>query len=295
MKVRELVGQLHVGGGSQVGAVTWFPVWTHRGAPARTSFIPREGRLSIRELPEPRVERLIVTNSGVAPALLVQGLSLRGGSQDRTCVATLLVAPKTTMEVPVACIERGRWSDSSHALHVADSVTPRVRARNAAAGQRCDQATSDQAGTWLEVDALFATHGRRSATDSYHDLRRELRQPAAPPVRPLEGQRGVVIGYGGMIRAVELFGSSRDLARMLRLTLGAAQVEAAGVAPAPVTASRARRAVAAVGRLEVTATPSLGWGEDLRGAQDGFTATGLRRDGSLLHLAAFRDELALAS
>jgi hypothetical protein len=299
MRVGDLVGQLHVGVGSHVGALTWFPIWCERGLPAGCSLLPRDGALSIRECPEPTVERLVASNCGTSPALLLQGSTLRGGNQDRTCAATVLVPPRTEVKVPVACIERGRWSATGPDLHLTDRIPPRVRARNAAAAapQRGGRGTVDQAGTWWEIDALFGAYGQQSATDSYHDLRRDPRSVTAVPVRPLDGQRGVVIGYAGQVRSLELFGSSRDLATLLHDTLMAAQIEAAAAAPAPapVSARRARRAVADLRRLEVAATPSLGWGEDLRGQQSGLIASGLNREGSLLHLAAFNHDLALAT
>lgn len=297
MRIHELAGRLHVGAGSRIGAVTWFPVWSERGLSAPTAYIPRDGRhLTVRECPCPQVNRLLAVNTGASPLLLLQGATLRGGSQDRTCVTTVLVPPAITMEVPVACIERGRWTAPVDDLRLADPVPPRVRARNTAARQRTGSLdAADQAGTWAEVDALFHSHGRSSATDSYHDLRRDLRAPGETRVRPLDGQRGVAVGYGGTIRTVELFGSHRDLATMLASTLESTCLEAAGDRYVPVSARRARQAVAELARREVIAEPAVGWGEDLRGTDPRFATSGLSHAGTLLHLAAFSPEMALAT
>lgn len=186
MRIHELAGRLHVGAGSRIGAVTWFPVWSERGLSAPTAYIPRDGRhLTVRECPCPQVNRLLAVNTGASPLLLLQGATLRGGSQDRTCVTTVLVPPAITMEVPVACIERGRWTAPVDDLRLADPVPPRVRARNTAARQRTGSLdAADQAGTGLKSTPcstpMDAVRPRTATTTSVGTSGRPVR-PAYDP------------------------------------------------------------------------------------------------------------------
>jgi hypothetical protein len=294
MKVRRLTGSLHVGSGCRWGRITWFPVWATRPASSAGGLVPREGTsLAFRECPEPVVERLLAINEADVPALLVQGTTLRGGNQDRTCTTSLLVPPWSVIAIPVVCIEQGRWAAADGPQLVRESgATPRVRTRNVAAGRRSGVAL-DQPGTWAEIDRLHRETVSHSSTGSYHDLDGSRRLPSR--VRPLDGQRGVVIGYGGRVRSFDLFDSRQDLVSTWAGLLEAAQTEATGAGNVEVPAARARQLVTAVSRLDARLSPSPGWGEDLRAEGDGVLVSGIARGTSVLHLAAFRDDLEIAA
>src|SRR5262245_50472419 len=64
----------------------------------------------VREVSEGgSVPTLAVNNTGDLPVLLVIGAVLVGAEQNRVLNTSLLV-PASQMEIPVSCVEAGRWS-----------------------------------------------------------------------------------------------------------------------------------------------------------------------------------------
>jgi hypothetical protein len=288
MKIADLTGTVHVGAGQRFGEVTWFPLWTE--AEQLPRLVPTTG-LGFEESPTAQVDRLVVTNHSAVPGLLIQGETVRGGLQDRTCTATVLVPPNSRLEVPVACIERGRWSPGG-AFERAAVTSPGIRSRHSTARVRSASGSpwvTDQPGTWSEIERLREGEAHLSPTSSYHDVRagRRARQRHAEHPRPLDGQRGVVLGYGGRIRSVDLFGSGEDLGALWERLLDAARFEASFGPAVPVPAGRARRTIRALTSLRFRCSPALGLGEDLRSENEDLVANGLRYLDRVAHVAAF--------
>src|SRR6186713_1084959 len=78
------------------------------------------------------VPELAVTNPTDANVLLYDGEELLGAKQNRILNVTVLVGAKSTLAIPVSCVEEGRWSRRSanfasapHAAH------PELRRRKA--------------------------------------------------------------------------------------------------------------------------------------------------------------------
>ena len=65
----------------------------------------RSGTVSIDETQSVPVLRL--TNNGLKPVLFPAGDTVIGGAQNRALNVTVIAAPKTTVDVPVSCVERG--------------------------------------------------------------------------------------------------------------------------------------------------------------------------------------------
>jgi hypothetical protein len=296
MKVDGLTGTIHVGAGQRFGEVTWFPLWTAAGMTQR--FAPAAA-LTFDECASAEVDRLMVTNASDVPGLLIQGETVRGGLQDRTCTTTVIVSPASSIDVPVACIEQGRWTPSGR-FHRESLTPPRIRARYTEARLRSAADMpweTDQLGTWSEIDQFQRDGSQFAPTGSYHDVYegRRHRQPTEETPRPLDGQRGVALGYAGQVRSVDLFGTHEDLVAVWDRLLDAARFEAGFAPDARVPAARARRAVRALTRLQFRTHRSLGLGEDLRAENEHLVANGVRYEDGLAHLAAFVRDPALAA
>ncbi|MEW6439291.1 MAG: DUF6569 family protein, partial [Pseudomonadota bacterium] len=59
------------------------------------------------------VNTIIVKNNGDTPVLILDGEEVAGAKQNRMVNATVLVPQKSSVRVPVSCVERGRWSYES--------------------------------------------------------------------------------------------------------------------------------------------------------------------------------------
>ena len=296
MQIGLLTGTIHVGAGQRFGEVTWFPLWTAAGTTDR--FAPAAA-LTFDECQTAEVDRLMVTNVSHVPGLLIQGETVRGGLQDRTCTTSVIVPPDSCIDVPVACIEQGRWAPSGR-FHRESVTPPRMRARHTTTRVRSGSGVSwktDQIGTWSEIDRLQSEASQLAPTASYHDVyeARRSRQQSEHHPRPLDGQRGVALGYAGQIHSVDLFGTDEDLRVVWERLLDATQFEASFAPDTGVPAARARQAIRALTRLRFQSDRALGLGEDLRAENDHLVANGLRYEGGLAHLAAFAPRLALAT
>ena len=84
---------------------------------------------------------------------------------------SVLLQPGQDIEVPVSCVERGRWRHQSQALHSTGRTLPsdlrkrfaRRVLRNEARGLGSD---SDQCATWHDVDRFLETTRSHSPTSS---------------------------------------------------------------------------------------------------------------------------------
>src|SRR5262245_18088500 len=59
------------------------------------------------------VPTLAFENKSPGPILLVVGDELRGAKQNRVLNLTLFISPRTKIDIPVSCVEQGRWAYNS--------------------------------------------------------------------------------------------------------------------------------------------------------------------------------------
>jgi len=304
---------LHVGQGTNLGGLSVFPVWTDApvvsgldtGTAARVQVDEREG--------SPVVEELVLINAGARPALLVAGELFEGGWQHRTLNNDILLLPGEKLVASVSCVEHGRWHGATAQVR---------RARRASMMVRSAQTVADgddrQNEVWERVSRYDAAFGA-SPTASYVD---HLNRRSAPSeasggaggefgddseargrgdaaaaaltagirkIRPLLGQRGVLIGIGGQPAFVEVFASTSALRRHLPGLLEAAAIDAALMLPEPTPGRRARRFVErlATARLGDELDVDAGAGHALASRSEYHEIRGLGWDDHLLHATVF--------
>jgi hypothetical protein len=235
------VPELHVGRGTQAGPLTVFPVWS--SDPEVTSVAM--GLSSHVEVTEragsPVVGELIVRNTGITTALLVEGELLEGGWQHRALRHDLILNPGSTMVAPVVCVEAGRWSGDGrvHARHA------RRASGNVRAAMRSPDNHARQGRVWSQVSAYDRSMGA-SQTSSYVDHLDRLQDSTDRPRTPiLDGQRGVIVGLAGQPVLLEVFPSHSCLATALPDLLASLMLDAlaSGAAAEVTPGRRARRLV----------------------------------------------------
>jgi hypothetical protein len=272
---------LHVGHGVTFGPVTVFPVWTD-ATPLRGITTGTAARIDVTELPSgPSVPHLTITNVGSKAALMLEGELLEGGWQTRTLSWDLLLAPKDSAVVEVACVEHGRW-------HGTDGHARRARRVSASVQHRLrGDETGRQHEVWESV-ARFEHVTGPTVSNSFADHLDRLPEHGAA-VRVLPGQTGVITGIAGWPVTLELFGSPSALSSHLAGILDAARLDAllAGHAE-PVPGRRARRFAAGLSGLPLESAPVLaGHGYAVTASTVGLAARGLAApDGILAHLSA---------
>lgn len=278
-----MIPTLHVGSAIAAGPLTLFPVWTDAPvAPAPIGDLSTSG-VTVAELDSPQVPLLSATNGTTSSVLLVEGTLLGGGHQHRVLTRDVLLAAGRTAQVPVRCVEQGRWGGG--ALHAPTAQVAAVAVRAASAAPADDHET--QSRVWDRIERLHGSEagGTRSLSDLQHRRADGLRSMLRT-VRPLPGQRGVVVGAAGQPVLIEVFQHERLLAARWEELLLSVAVQAVGVPYAPVPGRRARR-LAARAQESTLVVRSHHHGIWATSAPDQRVATSsLRSGGHVLHAAA---------
>jgi len=264
------------------------------------------------------VPALLLDNRAEQPVFLLDGEQLVGAKQNRTVNLTLLIAAGAKTEIPVSCVEAGRWSRRSRHFHGSRRMDfNRMRRekmaqmhRNMRGGSR----RSDQGAVWKTIDekrAAMRAHAPTAAMDDIYesaaprlsDYERGL--PAAPR------QIGAVFAIDGEVSGFDLFSDAAHFAKYLPKLVGSHALDAMeafdknaagkkGAADNTVdkkgAAESARRQVEAflarfgAGKEEVL--DAVGLGRDVRVESDAVIGAGLVLEDECVHLAGFPKEKA---
>jgi len=129
-----------------------------------------KGYAEVEEISESgTVGRVLVKNFSNAYLVMFDGDGLKGAKQNRILEQTIIMKPGSVTEVPVNCVERGRWNYNSTRFSVADfKATPSVK-RSKAALKKMGQDRSVQSEVWSEVDQCISFCRIDSRTDDLGD------------------------------------------------------------------------------------------------------------------------------
>ena len=283
MNATAVLPRIHVGAPSQRGGLTLFPLWTEHPEPP-ASFVTGDAAtdlIAISEMPTPTVPQLALTSMADVPVLVVQGELVAGGMQHRVLNVTVLAPPAAQLTVPVSCVEAGRWSGAADNRLAGRHSSPTVRGRSAAA---------DQGAVWDAVAQHAARTHTGSVTQSFVDVENATRETVGSltgDLAPLPGQRGVIAGIGGRVVGLELFSSTKAFEAHFRRLIEGYAADAIGTPSVATSSSTARAFVRAAAKLPWTQKPAVGLGTELSAHDGTLTATGLRVDGTPVHLAVF--------
>ncbi len=258
---------------------------------------------AINELDDAEVPSLAVHNRGETPALLVEGEHFLGGKQNRTVNVTVLVPAATRLEIPVSCLERGRWGRSREYSRARTLTPPRVRSLNQrhihasmrAAGSR----RGNQSAVWAGVDRVLRDVDAHSPTDAAvaadavyeRDRTRSGAVAELTRLGPLPGQCGVAVSHGRWITAIELFGAPHLFAAHWSAIVRSHLMEPARPdgRPSPSSTLRMLGRFATLSEIEAE---GVGLGIEHRGQGRWITGQALSLDGAFVHGAAFTRERA---
>lgn len=137
----------------------------------------------IHEMDNEDVNTLRLTNKSEQPLFLLAGEVIIGGKQDRIIGSNTIVPAKTTQDVPVFCVEHGRWDNSSKEFKTANAL---------AHGRLRGRANFDtQSDVWAEVAAKNELRNTKTSTDTY---RKVAAQQTGGTLKKWEKQVDAAIG-----------------------------------------------------------------------------------------------------
>jgi hypothetical protein len=292
---------LHVGRGYRFGNLDWFPVWTDAPQGVR-NYTTKASAQSVRvsELTDANVSGLQIENSGSKHVLLLEGSLLEGGWQHRALTRSVFVRAHSAQQLPVVCVEQGRWG-GGHGQALGQKLAPaRVRAAMRGMHKRTDgvyQASADQGKVWDEIHKYQADLHCGNATASYVAMRDQIDREmlSLEDAKALVGQRGVIVAINGQPVALELFDHSSTLSERLDAILRGFLVDAMSLPYVETPSRRARRFADRVIHIGVTEVED---NNRKRNKPDAVVAAeALFNANDLLHLSALnaRHSLVLAA
>lgn len=277
--------------------VSFFPVYLKNNELPEIATGPESG-LVIEELEKASVPTLRAKNPTDKPILVVEGEHFVGGDQNRASNVSLLVGAGTELEIPVSCLERGRWGRRRE-YERSPSYAPRnVRARQQEtvnlAFREGGSRRSDQGAVWAEVDNALHMFNVTSDTAAAADLeeiyrRDRSRFSAAEELEkmgPLPGQCGFVVTHGGWVRSVELFGSGNLLAAHWSRLVRPHLLEFPQKPSAP-SADAALWAIRRFASMQSENRPGVGLGTEFRASDRTMNGQTLVFDENIVHASVF--------
>jgi hypothetical protein len=255
------------------------------------------------------VPQVRVVNDGDTAVLLLDGEELVGCKQNRVLNLTILVPPKATLDVPVSCVEQGRWHSRSESFRTA----PRAQFAHGRAG-KVHQVTesmkvshsrsADQGRIWADIGCMQLDMGVDSATgamaDAFDKRAAEL-DAYLKPIWVLDGQVGAIFAINGRVLGAEVFGSPELYRAYHEKIVNSYALDALAnrtrIYPV-VSPTDARKFF--FGSLErpaadTSAHPALGLGKDIRIDSKSVAGAALKCEGHLVHVVLFDKSYSNAS
>ena len=244
------------------------------------------------------VTNLRVINETPQHVLLFDGEELKGAKQNRILNTTILIAAGTSLDVPVSCTERGRWSYASAEFSSSGSLAhAELRKRKAAAVAASLHVhashASDQGAVWDEIEQLhFAARSddssqTRAMKDAYDSRQCELDEfTREAPCH--DGQCGLIAVIGDRVDVLSRPGAYARLHR--RLVESHAMdflVRKQGRTRRPLDPEAPARFLAEAAKAHESVHASPGLGRDHRLRFRWGHGAALRVDDTIVHLALF--------
>lgn len=276
--------------------VSLFPVYIHQ---IEIDVVGRSGKLIISERTDAEVPTIEVHNDGDHPVLLVEGETVEGGRQQRTLNVSVLVGAHSRLDLPVSCVEQGRWHGSNEFTRGRSFAPRRVRrAKHATVEANLREGgikATDQSQIWAAVHHELGRHHAVAATgalneiDAVVDRSTELTAAVRDLVGrgPLPGQTGVVISHGSRVVAAELFATAQLLVEHWEPLVRAALLDAPARATGAASATRALRFLHRFSTGAATETAGVGLGREHHVRTTRLVGQALILNDLLVHASAF--------
>ncbi|MFH2098063.1 MAG: DUF6569 family protein [Pseudomonadota bacterium] len=261
-----------------------------------------QGLVEVREAGRSGVVlELLLINRGRRKTLVVEGEELVGAKQDRTVNASFLIPGDTRINLPVSCVEHGRWSRRNSGFMTSDRVmhaslrgeSQRFVSQNLAAGKGF---RSDQRRIWNDIGGKarrLRSDAPTGAMADVYESARERMEGYLPDFHLVECQVGAIFAINGEIACMDFFGWADTFERFFQKLVGSHVLDAVdrtgeegsrkGVPP-----DKARRFLESVTWCDFQSLPSIGVGKSLRLDSPSLSGAALAIEGKLLHLSAFK-------
>jgi ARG and Rhodanese-Phosphatase-superfamily-associated Protein domain len=302
--IADTLSQATVGEPVNFGNLTMFPLLN--GGEEAADYLTlddaiKQGLAIVTEVSESgSVPELSFTNKAGLPVLLVDGEELTGAKQNRILNLTILAPAHRKLNIPVSCVERGRWSYRSKAFDSAPRAQFAASRANRVASvsyslRESGRRNSDQSEVWEDIDRMAADLKVASETSAMSDIYQSYSSnldECVQKLSPVKAQVGAAFAINGEIIGFDVFDRASTLTKLLPKLVSSYAIQAlsrgtAKVVEAPREES-VRELLNAVSNAEGRSFSATGEGEDVRIEEAGLSAAALVAKGRLIHLCGFR-------
>ncbi len=328
--MRELIGGVRQAEPLRAGALTLIPLMpTPERVARQTGYLPLEEALrrnlvAITEQARASVPELMAVSTADRPVVLVGGEQVIGGLQNRVLNTTILLAPHVELQIPVTCVEAGRWHDTPDAFQEDASAGPAGSAplRPTRRSFSSDEAAyaqlrkmhsktvtqslstgggyrSDQGAVWDEVaermsaTRSYSSSGAMQALYKTPERAHKLKESVEALKRP-DGALGFVAVVNGVVLGAELFADEALAGAYWDKLARSYAVEAldaeSSAAEEEIASNGEARLLADALAADIQIHPSPGLGVDARLVSASVSGAGLVHEGNAVHLSLFPEE-----
>lgn len=302
VELSERIEQLAVGEPEVIFNLSVFPLLGASEGPGNYGVLGTaldEGHARIKEVSEGgHVPQLLFENLGSNPILLIDGEQLIGCKQNRVLNMSILAPGLKETEIPVSCVERGRWHHNSDRFYASDesSFSEMRMAKMSSVTEnleRFDSAESDQGEVWRHISAKsmrLGSSSRSEAMSGIYDRQRDRVERYLSTLKPQDNQVGAVFAINGEIVGCEFFDDPKIFAHYQRKVTSGYVLDAIDRSEESSTKVVGLEDVRKVlHRLKHSPTfnhSGIGLGENIRIKDSHFVGAALTFDGVVLHCCA---------
>lgn len=242
------------------------------------------------------VPELRFENLGSRPVLLLDGQELIGAKQNRVLNLTILAPAKSTIVIPVSCVEAGRWHSVGSEFKPADHVMySRVRAARAAQVTDCMRSVglrrSDQSAVWADIEAKASqldAPSPTSAMSAIYDRNAMTVEEYTQSFTCKPRQCGMAFQLTTGEAGVDLFDRPETMRHFFGKLLKSYALDALE-SPTHETgnSNRVLELLAGIASAQSFTEPAVGLGKDLRLSSPGIAGAALWAENRYIHICAF--------
>jgi len=301
--IEETISRMTVGSAVSFNNLSIIPLLA-RGKAAEPDYLTLDeglarGDVRVTETSEAgEVPELRLQNRSDQAVLLLDGEELVGAKQNRVLNLTILAPARSTIVIPVSCVEAGRWTHTSPEFSTRGrAFYANGRARKAGQVTESLRASGSRRSRQREVWEDIAVKSRRMGSHSdtaameclFEDYRNQVDE-YLQAIEAAEDQTGAVFSINGQIRGVELFDFPATFRKLLPKLLRSYALDAIDEQGDSVDgrSQDVERFLESVVVADVSQHRAVGEGEDIRISHAVLVGGALCARDRLVHLCAFR-------
>jgi len=245
------------------------------------------------------VPELKVINKSPEMILILDGEELVGAKQNRIVNTTILVQGKTTIIIPVSCVEHGRWSYDSPTFYSQERMmSSNLRAMKAEqvnySVRSSGEFRADQGAIWdgiAEKSARREVHSPSGAMAAIYDKERPSLDEYVKKFHLIDSQVGAIFMLNGQVAGLDAFGKPETFSNVFKKLLESYALDSIDWYDPDKEHKALKSEVTKFQKSALSAKaetrPSVGLGTDFRFESKKVTGFALALDDHLLHISIF--------